>query len=85
MKQIEAPLLIGQGRKVEFTDSVGKHRAFDVFLNSYAADDYKELAAPGSTLVSMEFRSTSEAIIGAVVNGLSGRVRRHNGEGWTPL
>ncbi|MFN7400473.1 MAG: hypothetical protein ACK5SX_15775 [Sandaracinobacter sp.] len=70
---------------VEFTDSEGQYRALDVFLNSYAVEDYKELATPESTLVSMEFGPTSEVIIRALVNGWGGWVRRRDGEGWTPL
>lgn len=70
---------------VEFTDSDGQHRALDIFLNSYAADDYKELAVLESTLVSMEFGPTSEAVIRALVNGSGGWLRRHDEAGWTPI
>jgi hypothetical protein len=69
---------------VEFTDSDGQHRALDVFLNSYAADDYKELPALESTMVSMELGPTSEAIIRTLVGESGGWVRRHDGEGWAP-
>jgi len=69
---------------VEFTDSDGQHRAMDVFLNSYAADDYKELPATESTMVSMELGPTSEAVISALAGASGGWVRRHNREGWAP-
>ena len=67
---------------VEFTDSDGQHRALDVFLNSYAADDYKELAATESTLVSMELGPTSEAVISALAGASGGWVRRHDRDTW---
>lgn len=70
---------------VEFTDRDGQHRALDVFLNSHAAQDYRELAAPESILISMEFGPTSDAIVRALVNGSGGWVRKHDGEAWTPL
>ena len=69
---------------VEFTDHDGEHRALDVFLNSYAAEDYKELAAAETTMISMELGPTSEAIIGALVGGAGGWVRRHDRDSWVP-
>jgi hypothetical protein len=70
---------------VEFTDRDGQIRALEVFLNSYAADDYKQLAAPESTLVSMELGPTSEAIMRVLAQNSDGWVRRHDGEGWRPF
>lgn len=70
---------------VEFTDHDGEHRALDVFLNSYAAEDYKELAVLHSTLISIELGPTSEAIIRALASGSEGWTRKHGGEGWVPL
>lgn len=70
---------------VEFTDSDGQHRALDVFLNSYAADDYKELAAPESTLVSMELGPTSEAVVRTLAVGAGGWVRRIDDVAWVPI
>lgn len=70
---------------VEFTDSDGQHRALDVFLNSYAADDYKELTALESTMVSIELGPTSEALIGALANISGGWVRRHDGDSWVSV
>lgn len=67
---------------VEFTDRDGQHRAFDVFLNSYAAGDYSELALAESTMISMELGPTSEAVVHALVDGQEGWMRKHSGEGW---
>ncbi len=70
---------------VEFVDRDGEHRVLNVFLNSYAADDYRELSTPESTLVTMELGPTSEAVIKALAHGSEGWVRRHDSGPWVPL
>lgn len=70
---------------VEFADRDGEHRVLNVFLNSYAADDYRELGASESTLVTMELGPTSEAVIKALAQGSEGWVRRHDSGPWVPV
>jgi hypothetical protein len=68
---------------IEFTDRDGEHRAVDVFLNSYAAEDYKELAVAESTMISMEFGPTSGAVARTLAQGFGGWIRQHNEKEWT--
>ena len=70
---------------VEFQDVNGMPRSLDLFLNSWAKDDYPELPAGDSTLLSTEFSDTSLQIIRASATGSSGWFRRHDSEAWTPL
>jgi hypothetical protein len=70
---------------VEFADRDGEHRVLNVFLNSYAADDYRELHASESTFITMELGPTSEAVIKALSQGSEGWVRQHDSGPWTPL
>lgn len=70
---------------VEFSDRDGEHRVLNVFLNSYAAGDYRELGVPESTLVTMELGPTSEAVIKALAHGSEGWIRRHDSGPWVQL
>ncbi|TPE64850.1 hypothetical protein FJQ54_00545 [Sandaracinobacter neustonicus] len=70
---------------VDFEDRDGEPRVLDAFLNSYASEDYQELGAAESTLLSMEFGPTSEAVIAALAGGADGWMRKHDGEPWLRL
>lgn len=70
---------------IEFIDLDGAFRIINVFLNSYAREDYKELDAPQSTLVTMELGPTSQAVIGALAHGAAAWFRRQDTGPWTPI
>lgn len=70
---------------VEFQDVNGIPRSLDLFLNSWAKEDYPELLAEDSTLLSTEFSDTSLQIIRGAATGLSGWFRRHDSEAWMSL
>ncbi len=70
---------------IDFIDRDGAHRMIDLFLNSYAGDDYRQLTEGQSTLVSMELGPTSEAIVRSIAAPWQAWVRRHDGEPWAQL
>lgn len=70
---------------IEFVDRDGQRRVVNVFLNSYAADDYAELDTAESTLITAQLEPTSDAIIKAISAESIGWFRRRDGDPWVAL
>ena len=67
---------------VEFVDHDEHLRTLHAFLNSWAADDYVELGAGDSTLLSMEFAPSSFALVEAIIDTSKGWKRRVEADRW---
>jgi hypothetical protein len=70
---------------IGFVDHNGQSRSIDVFQNSFAADDYRELGVAESTFLSMEFSADSESFLQSIATPSGGWVRRHDGLPWSEL
>lgn len=70
---------------VGFVDHNGQSRSVDVFLNSYVADDYRDLNVAESTFLSMELGEDSEATLSSIGSQFGGWIRRHDGLPWSEL
>jgi hypothetical protein len=70
---------------VEFTDRAGAIRVMNVFLNSFAADDYADLWAGPSTLLWTEHRPDSTALLRRLVPPSRGWVRDHEADSWAEV
>ncbi len=70
---------------VEFVDDRGGRRALHTFLNSWAAEDYAELGANESTLLSLEFAPDSPTLAEAVIGPSMGWMRRNEADSWTTV
>lgn len=68
---------------VEFTDAGGERRVIDVFLNSFAAEDYVDLCQEPGTLLSTENRLDGVALLQGVIPPSRGWVRAHEADQWT--
>ena len=67
---------------VEFVDHDGELRTLHAFLNSWAADDYAELGAGDSTLLSIEFAPRSLALAEAMIGASTGWKRQLEADPW---
>jgi hypothetical protein len=70
---------------IEFAAPARVTRAMDVFLNSFAADDYADLWAGPSTLLSIEHRPDSTALLRRLVPPSRGWVRDHEADRWAEV
>lgn len=70
---------------IEFVDRLGQGRVLDVFLNSYAADDYRDLTDGDCTMLSIEFGPTSDEVIRGIVGITGGWIRSPDSTPWVPV
>lgn len=70
---------------IEFYDSARTLQAMNVFLNSYAADDYAAVFEGASTLVTMEFSASNAANLVALAQSAGAFFQRINGEEWEAI
>lgn len=67
---------------IQFVDLDGELRVVNVFLNSFASEDYQELSAGESTLITMELGPTSKAVVRAIASLSPGWFRQQDTEAW---
>jgi hypothetical protein len=70
---------------VEFADTKGRTRHIDLFLNSWAAEDYPGLVEGPSTMVSTQLADDSEALLRVIALPSRAWVRRHEQEAWVEV
>lgn len=67
---------------VEYTDREGTRMVIDLFLNSFAAEDYADLCQGPTTLLSTENRPDAVVLFQGVVSPSRGWVRAHEADKW---
>ena len=70
---------------IEFVNMDGQMQALNVFLHSYAADDYRAVYAEPSTLLTLEFSPSGYETLKAVAGKAGGFVQRTAGEAWARI
>lgn len=69
---------------IEFYDSARTLQMMNVFLNSYAAEDYASVYKGASTFMAMDFSPSNSDLLKSAVATAGGYVQRINGEEWLP-
>jgi len=67
---------------IEFVDRKGEMQALNVFLQSYAAEDYRSVYSGPSTLLTLAFSPTSYDTLSALAGSAGGYVQRTGDEPW---
>ena len=67
---------------IELTDSNGTIRQIDVFLNSYAADDYATVYSGDSTLIALPFDPIAWNAMERLSQAENAISRKHDGAEW---
>lgn len=70
---------------IEFVNAQGQMQALNVFLQSYAADDYRAVYAEPSTLLTLEFSPAGYEMLKAVAGKAGGFVQRTAEEPWAKI
>lgn len=86
--ECEATVVIARGMHrpeysiIEFVDQQGEMQALNVFLQSYAAEDYRSVYSGPSTLLTLEFSPTNYDTLSALAGAAGGYVQRTGDEPW---
>lgn len=70
---------------VDFQKVDGSWTSLNVFLESWAADDYYEAYAGPSTLLTLEFSPENYNIVQSIATAIGGLARRTAAEPWATL
>lgn len=74
-----------QYKLIEVEHLDGSWSSFNVFLDSWAADDYASVFVGPSTMVTVDYSPLSFALIRAVTAAVGGLARKTGAEPWTEL
>ena len=69
-------------KMIEFYDSARTLQMMNVFLNSYASDDYATIYDGASTFATMEFSPDNSALIAKLAQATGGLSQRIGGDAW---
>ena len=67
---------------IEFYDNARTLQAMNVFLNSYAAEDYAAVYEGASTFATIDFSPSSSDLLSRVASAVGGFVQKISGEPW---
>jgi hypothetical protein len=70
---------------IEFFDQSGAGNSVDIFLNSFAADDYVDVYVGSSTFLSMSYEPKNTELLRMIVSKFGGYLKANGNQTWTEI